>query len=99
MITGEQGLFAQTNHAANSYKAAQENEAIHLDALMNSEYLTGLIEFNLSLSTSSTTEVTISGSTTGNGTITYKYALQTTATEPNCELSRSGRKAWWLLQQ
>ena len=67
MITGEQGLFAQTNHAANTYKAAQENEAIHLDALMNSEYLTGLTGFNLSLSTASTTEVSISGSTTGNG--------------------------------
>ena len=55
MITGEQGLFAQTNHAANTYKAAQENEAIHLDALMNSEYLTGLVGVNLSLSTPSTT--------------------------------------------
>ena len=26
MITGEQGLFAQANYTANTYKAAQENE-------------------------------------------------------------------------
>ena len=41
LITGEEGLFARTNHAASLYKDASQTEADKVGQLINSEYMGG----------------------------------------------------------
>ena len=82
LITGEDGLFTKANEAATKYNQASQNEATKLQELLNSEYLSGLNGFELA-ATSTTSSITITGNTTGNGTISYKYAIYTEPTEVN----------------